>query len=635
MIIENDVTAKTPIPLETPTIPVALDGGLIPVQHLAAPIVVNFPVWPAAEQNYTYQLVFDGQRIPPEVAIQETDKPGDLLSIEIPISLLTEGVHSVSYRAYSPFGDSEEFADPASIVIDRTAPGIPELAPIIFSTEVLDGLTSDELEAMNNVLAGRIASYNGMAVGDVIRTYWGNVEGPQVSVDANDMGLNRVMIDYPRAFLEQIGDGREDVYYTVTDLAGNLSAKSEVASIELKLSVVTPLPLPTILEAENDVLDPAKTANGATVVIAASAGLRLGDHVKVSWSGPKGSDEKEKVIDAADAGNALSVVFSSALVNANDGQQVVVSYRVTRVNGTVQDSATYTVKVSGAWSALPAPTMDSVQADGVVDPGVIPASGATVRVRYEMRADDRVKVVWAGASRHETAEQTVVSQAELLFNVPKALITASAGTQAVLSYLVTRAGAVKESELRTLTVRSALELDTSAVTLGGKVYLVPAHPDALPALPAGTTVQRVASGGTAPYTYSSSNTQVAAVDNAGLASVRGNGTASITVTDATGQSLSYEVTVTGVIVCIALGAGKWGDMSNAASGNNVRLPSIHELREIHAMWGNQWPLVKTQHWSSTLAKVSPFGKTYYIKFLGSGGELDAYTYSAIPAIGIR
>jgi hypothetical protein len=279
--------------------------------------------------------------------------------------------------------------------------------------------------------------------------------------------------------------------------------------------------------------------------------------------------------------------------------------------------------------------MDTVQADGVVNPGVIPASGATVRVRYDMRANDRVKVIWAGASRHETAEQTVVNQAELLFNLPKALITASEGAQAVLSYQVTRAGAVKESERRTLTVRSALKLDTSAVTLGGKVYLVPAHPDALPALPDGTTVQRAASGGTAPYTYSSSNTQVVAVNNAGLASVRGNGTASVTVKDATGQSLSYQVTVTGVIVCIGLGTGKWGDMSNAASRNGARLPSIHELREIHAMWGNQWPLVKNQHWSSTLAKLSPFGKTYYVKVLGSGGELDAYTYSLIPAIGIR
>jgi hypothetical protein len=33
--------------------------------------------------------------------------------------------------------------------------------------------------------------------------------------------------------------------------------------------------------------------------------------------------------------------------------------------------------------------------------------------------------------------------------------------------------------------------------------------------------------------------------------------------------------------------------------------------------------------------VTPFGKTYYVKNLGNGAEVDAYTYSAIAAIGIR
>jgi hypothetical protein len=280
--------------------------------------------------------------------------------------------------------------------------------------------------------------------------------------------------------------------------------------------------------------------------------------------------------------------------------------------------------------------MDTVQNDDIVNPALIPATGATVRVRYEMRADDRVKVIWVGASRHETAEQAAGSgTTELVFQLPKALIEASENAQAVLSYQVSRAGVDKESERRTLTVRSALSFNTAPVTLDGQAFLVPAHPDVLPTLPAGTSVERVATGGTPPYAYGSSNPLVAHVSETGLATVRGKGSATISVTDAAGQSLSYEVTVTGVVQCFSLGTGKFGDMSAAAGQHGGRLPTIHELRAIYGVWGNKWPLVKNQTWSSTQARVTPFGKTYYVKNLGNGAEVDAYTYSAIAAIGIR
>jgi len=636
MNIQEQNVAKALNSLPAPTVPMALEGGLMPIESLVAPVVVNFPVWAAAEPHYTYQLILDGQRVPPEKVIQETDKPGNTLTVEIPVSLLTDGVRAVSYRVYSPFADSEVFSESTLIEIDRTAPGAPDLAPIIFPSEIQGGLTSDELAALDNVLLGRIAGYNGMKVGDTIRTYWGAVAGPMAMVDANDMGLSRVMIRFFRAFLENMGDGQHEVYYTVTDRAGNLSERAEVVPVELKLLLLTPLPLPSILEANNGILDPVNTTGGATVVIGASANLRTGDYVQVMWDGPNGSDDKQKAIGAADAGKSVSVVFSKALVDVNVGQQIKVYYRVTRANGWSQDSEQLSVMVVSALLVLPAPTMDTVQNDNIVNPALIPATGATVRVRYEMRADDRVKAIWVGASRHETAEQTAGSgTTELLFQLPKALIDASENAQAVLSYQVSRAGINKESERRTLTVRSGLSFNTAPVTLDGQAFLVPAHPDVLPTLPAGTSVERVATGGTPPYAYSSSNPLVAHVSETGLATVRGKGSATISVTDAAGQSLSYEVTVTGVVQCFSLGTGKFGDMSAAAGQHGGRLPTIHELRAIYGVWGNTWPLVKNQTWSSTQARVTPFGKTYYVKNMGNGGELDAYTYSAIPAIGIR
>jgi hypothetical protein len=93
---------KAPIPLELPTVPVAIDGGLLPIEYLTTPVKVSFPVWQAAEAGYTYQLVFDGNKVPPEKVILNADKPGDPLEVEVPVELLTEGAHRIAYRIFSP-----------------------------------------------------------------------------------------------------------------------------------------------------------------------------------------------------------------------------------------------------------------------------------------------------------------------------------------------------------------------------------------------------------------------------------------------------------------------------------------------------------------------------------------------------
>ena len=631
MAINNNATTKAPIPLEAPVIHVALENGLIPIDHLQRPIAVNFPVWPAAQPGYTYQLRFDGFPASADKPIQETDKPGDILQVEIPVHLLTEGSHSVSYRTYSPTTGVEDFSDNTTIQIDRTAPGAPELGPILFPPVVQEGLTSDELNAMNNILAARVAGYTGMAAGDVIRTYWGKVEGPSVTVDSNDTGLKRVMVDYTRAFLERVGDGREQVYYTVTDLTGNVSMKSEAVSVELKLSYVAPLPLPIIKEAVNDTLDPANTPYGATVIVDASADLRLGDQVRVSWRSPKGNEDKDNVIGANEVGKSLSVVFSSALVNANLGQHISVSYRIIRTTGSVLFSRWYSVMVAGGELSLPEPTMDTVRGDGVITPGLIPESGATVRVRYDIRSGDQVKVIWVGASRYETPVQTAGGSNQLVFTVPKSLILTTQNAKASVTYQVTRAGTTRESVKLKLSVLSTLTFDTSALRLSGKTYAVISHPDVSQKWTADNSAQRVAKEGVRPYTYTSSNTAIARVQEHGVVWSRGNGTATISVTDATGATLSYQVTVSGVIKCSRLKPNTYQEVVWDAERNNARLPTMQELREVYDAFGDKWPLEKTNIWASTSAKLPKAP----IKHFGNGQEGYAFTINKVLGIGLH
>lgn len=631
MTLNDHPIPKAPIPLVAPAIRIALENGLIPIKHLSAPIAVNFPVWPAAQPGYTYQLRFDGLPASEEKLILETDKPGDVLQLEIPVHLLTEGSHSVSYRTYSPTTVVEDFSAATTIQIDRTAPGAPELGPILFPPAIQEGLTSDELTAMHNVLSARIAGYSGMAAGDVIRTYWGKIEGPRVTVDSNDMGLKRVIVDYSRAFLERVGDGREEVYYTVTDLAGNVSMKSEAVSVELKLSYEAPLPLPLIKEAVNDVLDPDNAPHGATVIVPAGANLRLGDQVRVSWKSPKGDEYKDNVIAANGVGKSLSVVFSNFLVIANRGQRISVSYRIIRTTGSVLFSRPYSVMVEGGELALPKPTMDTVKEDGVITPGLIPESGATVRVRYDMRSGDRVKVIWTGASRYETPEQTTGGSNQLVFTLPKSLILTMNNAMASVTYQVTRAGTTRQSLELKLSVLSTLTFDTSELKLSGKTYAVISHPEVSQKWTADNSAQRVAKGGVKPYTYTSSNTAIARVQEHGVVWSRGNGTATISVTDATGATLSYPITVSGVIKCSRLKPNTYQEVVWDAERNNARLPTMQELREVYAAFGDKWPLEKTDIWASTDAKLAKAP----IKHFGNGQEGYAFTFNKVLGVGLH
>ncbi|EPN16222.1 hypothetical protein A259_15086, partial [Pseudomonas syringae pv. actinidiae ICMP 19070] len=391
--------------LIAPSVAIKINNeGLLPVSALTGPIEVTFAAWLNVMEGISYQLLWDDKLTGEVKLIEKGTEPGTILNANIPVDVLTEGKHTIAYRLTNIENGTTSDSPSSPVEVDITQPGAPTLAPIILPRETLNGLTSEELENMGDVLTGTIASYNGMQEGDVVRTYWNDVPGPMAVVTKDDMGLKRVMVDFVRSFLELIGDIEAPVYYTVTDLAGNQSMASETLDVKLQLTVTTPLPTPTIKEATGSTLDPINASAGATVVIDATANLKTGDQVIVQWQGPKGSDTKEKTLTSAEAGQALEVLFAAVLVTANAGQTVSVSYVVNRVNGLVQVSDILALQVVSGLAELPAPRMDTVGADGVVTPSLIPGYGATVRVTYPgMGAQDSVVVNWRGASSHDTA----------------------------------------------------------------------------------------------------------------------------------------------------------------------------------------------------------------------------------------
>jgi len=191
----------------------------------------------------------------------------------------------------------------------------------------------------------------------------------------------------------------------------------------------------------------------------------------------------------------------------------------------------------------------------------------------------------------------------------------------------------------TVRLVSPLVFDSSFVQLGTRTYLIPGSPNVLPAFGAGNSIRRVATGGTAPYTYSSSNTGVAVVDASGLVTVRGNGSVTITVRDSSvpAQTRSYTVSVSGVVLCYGLGGGTKTDINNAAARIGVRVATIDELRALSAAYGNRWPMGNASYWSSTWAGNFFFFDYWYGRNINTGAEatFKQWVFSALLGVGLR
>lgn len=167
-------------------------------------------------------------------------------------------------------------------------------------------------------------------------------------------------------------------------------------------------------------------------------------------------------------------------------------------------------------------------------------------------------------------------------------------------------------------------LDTSPVNLNAKVYILPDYPHLDPvSWPSGSTLTRVPSSGVAPYRYSSSDASVVTVNSAGTIHSRGNGAATITVTDSEQRSKSYNVTVSNVIHVIGLGNTNWPDANSAAAQRGKRLPTGPELGEIGAAHGAHWPMGNRLYWSTTPGAAA---RTVRCANIQTGAWADLKTY---------
>ncbi|WP_296254137.1 MULTISPECIES: hypothetical protein [unclassified Pseudomonas] len=353
------------------------------------------------------------------------------------------------------------------------------------------------------------------------------------------------------------------------------------------------------------------------------------------------------VVDPQNApiANGGSTFASSATASG----QASIHQMVEVFDGTVS-KGTATANASGAWSHVVsglavgarALTAKALYANNPVSaPWSFTVKAATVPTLLSVR-DSRGEVANGGSTTDTTVtasgkaapnEQVQVldgtapkGNASVNGNGDWSLPVAGLAIGAHSLKAVAQYGSGPESNIRTFAVRSPVPdfvLDPTPVNLSGRIYLLPDYANLDPvSWPAGTTYTRVPSSGVAPYTYTSSNPAVIRVDANGTIYSRGNGSATITVTDSQGRSGSYPVNVSNVIHVIGLGNSLYRDAVSAAASRSKRIPSLAELNEIYAAYLGRWPMGNRLYWSTTPGSGL---STVRCKNLVTGGWQDLST----------
>lgn len=279
---------------------------------------------------------------------------------------------------------------------------------------------------------------------------------------------------------------------------------------------------------------------GVDVMVPADPLIRPGSTVSVQWLGENAAASCEGEADA------FVYRVAPAVAHASVGQSVVVTYAVRHAqDGRVRRSLPFTLWVI---PQVPVVLRAPVALDmaGALDPTVLPM-GARFQAAYQgIVTGDEVVMTLTGKQAYSSPALRVEPQKPWVITLPHHVLLANAGGMIQLTYTVKREGQpVRLSPPLNLEVLNALGIVSSRLELNGLSIKVEGW---IPnrEVSVGNTATRVASGGQAPYTYTSNNSTVASVTATGLVTGNRNGQAVITATDRRGSNVTYPVQVNNV-----------------------------------------------------------------------------------------
>lgn len=351
----------------------------------------------------------------------------------------------------------------------------------------------------------------------------------------------------------------------------NVEATAQVFPDQVYTIKSIELPAPTIIEAPDNVsLDPLRATDRLTARVPQYPGMTKGDRIIATWTAapgtPAGGSFVSPPMPVVIVG-PQEIPLDNRVVAFSVGKDVTVKYTAAQGNSTPALSSVLNLKVLNIPdSRLPKPLITQATDNGEgpelivgrltettlrINVWPLIALGQYVWLRLQgTNADgsDYNEVVWS-------APGNSVSQPWLdngfYQQTIEALSFLKDGSVLTVTFKAAFGQSVRESDATSFPVRSyfvksapTLVVDMTPVSLfGHNVSILGSGLNWTETgeYPEHTTTRKVVSGGTPPYTYTSSNTEIASVDQTGLVSSEGNGKCVITVIDALGQSVGFEV----------------------------------------------------------------------------------------------
>ncbi|MFA0995486.1 MULTISPECIES: hypothetical protein [Pseudomonas syringae group] len=208
-----------------PRVPVASPvDGLMPVDSLDQPVMVEIVLWSAMLPGYFVQLNLDGNLVGERKMLTDEDKPGNVIYMELDEDyLMEERSYTLCYTATNDINQVSENTPSITLIIDRTAPGAALLAPAIFHQINL-----------GNTLTGIVPGYAGMQPGDRIQTFCNDRQGPAYEVTSDNLTDRPVPIIFDKEFLLNLHSDSVTIGYRVIDRAGNISLPARSVTLSMQ-----------------------------------------------------------------------------------------------------------------------------------------------------------------------------------------------------------------------------------------------------------------------------------------------------------------------------------------------------------------------------------------------------------------
>lgn len=342
------------------------EDNLLPKEAWLHPLRVEFGWWddsaPVPSVADVVQLIWDDDVNNPVaekryVGSTPPVMPSDLW-LEVPVSRLSEGVHTLYYLLFPWNNSPPQPSLPVKVTIDKTAPVPAADSKLIFPPAVVppNQLTAYYLEYEDDdKVRAKIPAYTTPKVGDVITWYWdrsssGTTIGGTKTLTLQDYD-QPLFIDIAGDWIRSQADGDRYVWYTVTDRAGNPPNGQSAVERLIVSAQPTPrnLPPPKVIEATDigwpsrGTLNPVNATNGVNVVLHPDTSIQGDEVPQVQWG-----EEGQLGYYLADpvTPGVWEYKIPKAYMAAHFGKVISVCYVFTDKKGQVHTSNPFTLTVS-------------------------------------------------------------------------------------------------------------------------------------------------------------------------------------------------------------------------------------------------------------------------------------------------